>query len=366
MRGLALLLAAVAAPHWTATDIGLGEGFVHAVGVDAHGTVICVSTTNVGSPQARTQAFLWRRGKPTLLRYGGARNVDVTAIDDRGDVVGDAGTMGVLWRNGRPTALGRDFTPTALDAAGSVIGQRRGRALVWRQGRLTDLGTLGGGATTANAVDDRGRIVGNSDVVPEQSSHAFLWQNGTMTDLGGLGSLDTTAVALDDAGTIVGFASDHVGASRIAVEWKDGRLVELGRFGAPGAQAVAVDRAGDVLVQTQQRNGDPKGIRLLRGGRTIAIPVPGGGHAVAEALDDAGDVLGSFQGPRLGRRSFVWRNGVTMLLPTTDGREPPWGGPVAIAGGYAVGDEYVALKGGGTTSHAVLWRLTSSSRHPGS
>src|SRR5581483_5509100 len=123
---------------------------------------------------------------------------------------------------------------------------------------------------------------------------------------------------------VVGRVSDHLGNDSEAVLWRNGTLVELGRFGAGGATTVGVDRGGDVLVEA--------------------------------GLDDAGDVLGYVQSGSLGRRSFVWRKGRVTLLPTTDGRRPPWGGPSAIANGYAVGDEYVSLANGRATSRAVLWR----------
>jgi len=56
------------------------------------------------------------------------------------------------------------------------------------------------------------------------------------------------------------------------------------------------------------------------------------------------------------RRSFVWRNGRTTLLPTSDGSSPPWGDPNMVDGAWAIGNEYVKLPNGHATAHAVLWR----------
>ena len=51
MRGLIVLLALGASAGWTSTDLGTpphdSDGFVHAVGVNARGTVIAESTTSV-------------------------------------------------------------------------------------------------------------------------------------------------------------------------------------------------------------------------------------------------------------------------------------------------------------------------------
>lgn len=364
MRGLIVVLALGASAGWTSTDLGTppghSDGFVHAVAVNAHGTVVAESTTSVpGGTQQ--QAFMWRNGKLTVLTYRNSHFVDVYAINDHGDVVGDASisgkhAVGVIWRGDKATALGTDMTPFALNASDAVIGQSRGGAVLWRNGRLANLGTLGGSSTTPIAINASGSIVGGSDVAPEKS-HAFLWRAGTMTDLASIGSLDSTAVDINDAGLIVGFASDHVGDSRIAVEWRNGTLITLGTFGAPAAQAVAVNRAGDILVQTQTASGNPVGGLLLRSGRALTIPPFGRGPITVAELDDLGDVLGWGTARKGGRRTFVWRNGHTALLPTTDGVGPPWGGPSAIDNGYAVGDEYVPLPNGHAISHGVLWRM---------
>jgi uncharacterized membrane protein len=281
------------------------------------------------------------------------------AINADGDVIGDARGEGVLWRGTKPTPLG-PFEPTALNAADEVVGDGNAggdvHGFLWRNGVLTDLPGLGGKETHAWLIDARGDVAGVS-ALPSGVDHAVLWPSGSTapTDLGSVAGLDSSADAMNASGTIVGFASDHIGDSRIALEWKGGRLLDLGRFGAPGAQAIAVNSRGDVLVQTQTAAGNPKGIRLVRSGKTVVVAAPRGGYAVATGLDDSGDVLGYLQVSGRGRRSFIWRNGKTTVLPTTDGKQPPWGGPSAIANGYAVGDEYVPVRGG-STSHAVLWR----------
>lgn len=348
---------------WTAADItppALRSAFVHAVGVNARGAVIVESTTRIGQG-ARQRAFVWQDGRVRVLSYGETGFVDVVAINTSGDVIGDGRGEGLLWRGGRPTALG-PFEPTALNASDEVVGDGnvsgRVHGFLWRNGTLTDLPGLGGDETHAWLLDDRGDVAGVS-ALPSGVDHAVVWPSGSTTpvDLGSVGGLDSSVDSMNAAGTIVGFASDEVGDSRIALEWTGGRLIDLGRFGAQGAQAVSVNDRGDVLVQTQTTAGNPKGIRLVHGGKTLVVAAPRSGYAVAVGLDEAGDVLGYLQIPGKGRRSFVWRNGVTTLLPTTDGRQPPWGGPSAIANGYAVGDEYVPL-GSGATSHAVLWRPT--------
>jgi len=345
---------------WGATPVRLpvaADAFVHAVDVNARGAVLAESTTGVGTAP-RQRSFVWRDGKVVRLRYGGAAWVDVRQINDRGDVIGDARGEGVLWRNGKPTPLGR-FEPSALNDSDVVVGDGTVggeiHGFVWERGVLTDIGSLGGSETHAWAVNARGQVVGAATTAAG-AEHAILWQDGVLTDLGTLPGLESTAIAINDAGLVVGRVSDHLGNDSEAVLWRDGTLVELGRFGAGGATTVGVDRGGDVLVEATTSSGDPLRAFVVHGGTTTALPLVGGGSVVATGLDDAGDVLGYVQSGSLGRRSFVWRKGRVTLLPTTDGRRPPWGGPSAIANGYAVGDEYVSLANGRATSRAVLWR----------
>jgi uncharacterized membrane protein len=346
---------------WGAVDITpptMQTAFVHAVGVNVHGAALVQSTTHAGD-NPKQRAFVWQNGRVRILTYAGSGFVDVVAINAKGDVIGDARNEGILWRGTKPTALGQ-FEPMALNAADEVVGDGNAggdvHGFLWDNGMLTDLPGLGGNETHAWLIDNRGDVAGVS-ALPSGVDHAVLWPSGstTPTDLGSVGTLDSSADSMNAAGTIVGFASDHIGDSRIALEWKDGQLIDLGRFGAQGAQAVAVNTFGDVLVQTQTAAGNPKDVRLVRGGKTLVVAAPRTGYAVATGLDDLGDVLGYLQRPGHGRRTFIWRNGATTLLPTTDGKQPPWGGPSAIANGYAVGDEYVPVSGG-DTSHAVLWR----------
>ena len=81
----------------------------------------------------------------------GGRSSAATAINERGDVVGNSETghgttAGVLWRDGRIVALAAPSSP-------------------W-PGRLC----------SASGIDDRGRIVGRCEpLLAAYGVHAFLW-----------------------------------------------------------------------------------------------------------------------------------------------------------------------------------------------
>jgi probable HAF family extracellular repeat protein len=317
--------------------------FVVSIGVNAHGAAIYEGT--FGTPgHLHQQAFLWRNGKVTRLDLRSSNWTDVYSINRSGTVVGDAHASAVVWRNGKPTKLAKEpSTALAINDRGTIVGDDQDRSVIWRNGVETVLDTIG----SVTAINARDQVIGETDVA-DNLPHAMLWENGVTTDLGSVGGAASRATAINDEGTVVGYTANAVGNPIEAVEWQDGRLVELGTFGAIGAKAVAVNDAGDVVVETTDSSGLPTGSVLLRGGRVVPLP----GYQ-ARAVDDEGQVLGLATAH--GRRSYVWRSGRTTLLPTSDGPSPPWGGANALVGPWAIGDEYVTLKGGHSVAHAVLW-----------
>ncbi len=177
------------------------------------------------------RAFLWRRG---FFQSLPARHRAVAhAINDSGLLVGtgvvplwwsDAGNHGgwgtmrgaFYGVNRRGVAVGEVFAPAfGRTASGDPIAH----AVRWEKGKTRDLGTLGGTYSSANAVNDRGQVVGVSDVKYDARQHAFLWQNGRMHDLGTLpGDRSSAATGIDNRGRVVGWSRDDRGTSH-AVLW---------------------------------------------------------------------------------------------------------------------------------------------------
>jgi probable HAF family extracellular repeat protein len=77
---------------------------------------------------------------------------------------------------------------TVRPAVPSITAEGEWHAFLWENGSMTDLRTLGGGYSTASAINDGGEIVGESQTASCQC-HAFLWKNGFMTDRGRRGAL---------------------------------------------------------------------------------------------------------------------------------------------------------------------------------
>jgi probable HAF family extracellular repeat protein len=191
-----------------------------------------------------TQPFIWTRGNgmrglggvdlPTLPPPPEVCDVPFygTWINIPGQVVGYVGVYtqdwqyGLLWTNSNGTTrLGDSFPPTfanAISNTGRIVGENSSNipfthATSWKNGVSSDLGTLGGAdyASSANGVNDLGRIVGWSTTTPISywffgwcgaTTHAVLWSaSGGIRDLGTLpGDTLSAASNINFFGQVIG------------------------------------------------------------------------------------------------------------------------------------------------------------------
>ena len=210
---------------------------------------------------AQVRAVLWKDGEVIDLGTLGGNESAAYSVNDRGQVVGVAVNTildpfsffatqlrAFLWQDGAMQDLGSLGGPESwalfVNARGQVAGFSTTNAIfnpitmslttdpfLWEHGTMLDLGTLGGTSGSPYGLNNRGQVVGLSDLAGDLTAHPFLWPgaDGKMQDLGTLGGSFGVAEGINDAGEVVGVASnnnDQVPA--LAFLWKDGVMTNLG------------------------------------------------------------------------------------------------------------------------------------------
>lgn len=168
-------------------DLGtLGGNNSYGLGINATGQVTGESLTANGD----THAFLSGAG---------------------GGPLRDLGTLGALEGQGPADSRG-----IGVNSAGQVTGYAAtadGHLHAFLSGNnggaLQDLGTLGGGYSSGNSVNDQGQVVGFSYLEAGNTTAAFLYSSGKMINLNTLlspsfGFILTSASGISDTGFITG------------------------------------------------------------------------------------------------------------------------------------------------------------------
>lgn len=177
----------VYAASWSngvAQRIGPNDPDLASQALDINDSGVAVGTVYELRPNATAEAVMFRRGQ--IIPLGTLRGFPAsvaTAINSRGDVVGYAwnsrAVRTFLVRSGTIRNLGAlpgatVIYPNGLNNLGQVVGyaqdaQRRARAFLYIDGTMYDLTTLvkprdGWKFLTANAINDKGQIVGIGQV----------------------------------------------------------------------------------------------------------------------------------------------------------------------------------------------------------
>jgi probable HAF family extracellular repeat protein len=208
--------------------------------------------------------FLWQNGTMTPLPTLGGNNGYATAVNNRGQTVGfaekttedpncvppqifDSGAF--IW--GPKRGEMRELSPFSDDVVAVAIaindkGQVVGgsgicgetvvgpvapvHAVLWQENEsAVDLGNLGG--TTNNValgINNRGEVIGASDLAGDLTGHAFYWtKNVGMKDLGTLpGDFSSFALGINNRGQVVGASCDQAGNCR-AFFWQEDMMTDL-------------------------------------------------------------------------------------------------------------------------------------------
>lgn len=181
--------------------------------------------------------------------------------------VTDLGTLGgasssAVWINDREQVVGYSLIPNGVDDHG----------FLWNKGTMIDLGTLGGGNSLAFGINDSGLIVGQSDTSTTPDPifgvppfHGFRWEMGRMSDLGVIfGGQFNYANAVNDRGDVVGAGDLEGDLTAHAFLLRGESLIDLGTLPEDtNSIAVGVNNRGQVVGFSDLAPGPPFGPPLI-------------------------------------------------------------------------------------------------------
>jgi len=312
VAGLSALVVTASETRYRVIDLGtLGSSHSFAAGVNDFGHVVGSSgLDDTISPRP----FLYDAGIGDLGSAAGQKG-RALAINDRGQIVGDAQTV----------------TPEGYDAF---------RAFLFENDVMTDLGTLGGISSQALGINDSGQIVGWSEFVPppvgpwvwpanvpiDQRQHAFFLDVGIMHDLHELAGLEgdnSAAIDINDFGQIIG----HDGWRGFL--YQDGHVVDLGMPGGIRSVPLSINNSGAIVmfVEDESRNANAF---LYDDGEVTELGALGGTQSVARDISDLGTIVGQATLSEVSTigtpiwHAFVYEGGLMTDLNTLISENSGW------------------------------------------
>lgn len=331
-------------------------------------------------------AFTFRNGILTDLGVlPGGFNSQAFWINDNGTAVGFAQIgiidslngglpelRGTIWQNGKTISIGtfggNDSAAQAVNNRGQVVGfalnpipdsmsmlpwSTEMRAFLWDKGVLKNLGTLGGPDSWAMFVNDRGQIAGisypdlnlSSGCDTAGNNHVFLWENGQMKDVGTLGGSCSWPEGLTEQGQIVGWSNLAGDSVTHPFLWDGSSLHDLGSLGG-SAYGTAINDTGAVVGVSFTEDDVFLGFIWKGGIMTALPPLPGDCSSAAIRINSKDQILGtSYACDFSSSRGVLWENGTVTDLNSF---VPPESGFEIIGDELFINDRG-AIAGNGTT-----------------
>ena len=277
--------------------------------IDSNGEVVGGASVNlrgdvVGQeilPAGPRRAFVWRDGQAF-----------------------DLGSLGGPSAGARGINL-FDFVAGAADGADGTE-----RAVLWRLNsalalssiHALELGTFGGNASEGNDINNFGFVVGFAyTTTPDptftlefgQTAHGFEWI-GRLHDLGTLGGPNSIAIGINDKGSIVGWSQVSLDPGPFgipnlhAVIWKDGKITDMGSFGGPISLALSVNNQDTAVGQSMLPSFLSRAFAWQGGSLTDLGTLPGDLASGAGGINNAGQIVG-FSAGATGQSACLWQGG---------------------------------------------------------
>ncbi len=222
--------------------------------------------------------------------------------------VTELGTLGGGRSNAQAINNRGEAVGFSLTAAG------HGHAFLWRSGVMTDLGTLGGDYSVATAINEGGQIVGYSTLTPMGYEHALIWTGGVMTDIGGAaGAVTSFALDINRQGQVLVYAPTDSSGAFGSFIWAEGVITDLGTLGGYGTIAIDINDHGQVVGSSAPNGGRDHAVLWQEGVLTDINP-PSAAASSATALNERGQVAGFYEQPTGIKRGFLWEGGVVTTF----------------------------------------------------
>jgi probable HAF family extracellular repeat protein len=246
-----------------------------------------------------------KRGKSSIsVRYREAAKVLGLSVNDAGQVVG-------ISDNGVPDPF-------------SLFGITQIRTFFWQDGRLQDIGTLGGpDALPGTGCDNQrpGLIVGTSftsftanDDTGMPALDPFLWYNGKMIDLGNLGGTVSIGQCANNRGDVIGQSNLPGDVLTHAFVWHSGKMKDLGTLGGPNSEAIWINDAKDIVGSADLTAPDIHDAVRWRHGQILDLgTVPGDACSRGRGINSHGQIVGGSSDCHNFLHAFVWEEGGPML-----------------------------------------------------
>ena len=244
-------------------------------------SIFTFATNSLFSPSTtETRAFLWHDGFMRDLGTLGGPDSNALINNDHGEIAGWSYTSFVANPStGIPTVDPFLWDPEAA--------------------KMTDLGTLGGTFGAPFFMNNRGQVIGVSNLSGDLIVHPFIWSKSEgMKDLGTLGGTFGRPSWINEAGEVIGISTLQGDLVAHAFVWRNGIMIDLGTLSAdPNSDAGSINSQGQIVGGTFNNVSDLHGWLWENGGPIVDLEklvLPGSGLTVfgGNLINDRGEIAG--------------------------------------------------------------------------